>query len=257
MNYQYFADALLAASYMEMNKGRQGLSAGELLDLYELDGRAGWIEAALDEFAARGWVEHDPTLGDERQLTILLRGRGFRAAEQIIESGIKPREKQTVPPGITEISRGRTYIVEGDVPSDFGGPGDVFFEVAPRATVQSDEIAALESKLAPASDRKVNFDLNTPQLVEALEKLDQAMPAIEASNDPAMVEVAVHARTGLEFLKRCRDRAVSTSLGVIRILVIDPFKKALESTLEDGWKAVIQAGLLLLLGVLISVMGLS
>lgn len=97
MNYQYFANTLLAAAYLEANEGRQDLSAGNLIDLYALDGRPGWIAAALDEFATRGWIERDPTLGDERQLTVFLKGSGFRAAEQVVQSGIKPRRRFVAP----------------------------------------------------------------------------------------------------------------------------------------------------------------
>jgi DNA-binding MarR family transcriptional regulator len=98
VNYQYFANTLLAAAYFEANDGRQDLSAGELVDLYALEGRPGWIAAALDEFSSRGWIERDPTLGDERQLAVFLRGRGLRAAEQVVESGIKPLRRFVASP---------------------------------------------------------------------------------------------------------------------------------------------------------------
>ena len=109
------------------------------------------------------------------------------------------------------------------------------------------EIAALEEKLIPASDRHVSLTHNAPELDRALDKLEEQLPHLGRLNDPEMVEAAVHVETGLELLRRCRERAVQTTVRVIRHLIIEPLKRALQSTLDDAWKLAIQGALTALL----------
>lgn len=119
------------------------------------------------------------------------------------------------------------------------------------------ELEELEARLAPASDRKVAFHHNLPDLEDALAKLASAIPVIERLNEPAMVEAAVHFRKGMELIAVCRERRVPTSVRIVQYLIIDPLKKALESSLEDAWKVVIQGALLTLLAAILQYLGLG
>lgn len=134
-----------------------------------------------------------------------------------------------------------------------------FTEAARRRSVGSNDarIAALEQRLVPAADRRVTFDHNSAGLTTALERLDSARSVVEVLNEPEMIDNAVHIKTGIDHIRRCLERGATTSVQVIRYLIIDPFKRALESGLDDAWKLVIQVGLLALLSALLNLVGLA
>jgi hypothetical protein len=95
MNYREFSAFFLVACYREYLAGRQDRTAGQIIERYGLSPRPGWVRAVLDEFASRSWVEEDPTLGDELQLYVFLKGAGMRAAEEAVDEGVTVDE---VPP---------------------------------------------------------------------------------------------------------------------------------------------------------------
>ena len=146
---------------------------------------------------------------------------------------------------------------DANVPADKRAAA--FTDEARRELARSNgaRIQALEQRLAPAADRRVTFSHNSAELTVALERLDSARSVIKVLNEPDMVDNAVHIKTGIEHIRRCLERGATTSVQVIRYLLIDPFKRALESGLDDAWKLVIQTGLLALLAALLKLVELS
>jgi len=235
MRFSEFADEMLVALYRESElTPNTTFSSAHMLDHYPLRWREGWVYQLVDEFGSRGLIYGKGTIGDERSQPLRLTARGLREAERLMDEGV----------GI--------FRLEEAEPAKGVGYDDA----VARASEEPTEMESLEAQLAPASDRDVQFDHNSRNLNESIEKLEESLPAIEGSNEPEMVEIAVHARTGVEFLKRCRDRTVAASVRLIRYLVINPFKRALESSLDDGWKLVIQTGLVLLLSALLGLLGI-
>lgn len=235
MRFSEFADELLVALYHESElTPNKTFASAEILDRYPLRWREGWVHQLVADFGTRGLIHGRGSIGDERSQPLRLTANGLRAAERLIDQGVA--------------------IFRLEEPEPAKGVG--YDDASPPSGPSPTEIEALDAKLAPAADRNVAFDHNSPNLNEAIEKLEESLPTIEGSNEPELVEIAVHARTGVDLLKRCRDRAVSTSVRLIRLLVVDPFKRALESTLDDGWKLVIQTGLVLLMSLLLGLLGL-
>ena len=111
------------------------------------------------------------------------------------------------------------------------------------------------AKLAAVGDQKVRLDDRNAHLSLAVQQLERALDVIDHSNDPDLIEVAVHLRTGIDLINRCRVRNLSTSVSIIRYLVIDPSKRAMNSSLDDAWKLVIQGGVLALMQVMLNYLG--
>ena len=181
MSYSDFEHKLLVgAYYLTEQTGEDMVRAGDVLTAYNLYWRKGWINKAVAGFVHAGLSGDARTLSDEADQVIWLTAADYRRAEELLhyvslnspESDRPKIEQQDgmLPAGVTVLPSGKTYLVEGDLPENFGSPGDMFLGVEPSAQI-------------PASDRLVTIDHNSPDVSRAIADAKQLASDLVLNND--------------------------------------------------------------------------
>lgn len=268
MAYTEFETEFLVGCYsISEEMGEDVIPVSKVFEEFYIQLNERWIDRALESFVQRGLCTDMRTIGGGLRDDVWLNSRGYQEAERLIRAGVKIRRKpkkeehparESLPPGVKEVSGGKTYVVEGRVPDGFGQEGDMFFELEPKLPELSPdpEIAELEAKLVPAANRDVTIYHNQADASDAINQLESSVEVISQPNDPESLQLAMNAKTGVQYLKNCQEKDVPIRVGIFRYLVLDPFKKALESSIEDGWKLIIKGALLVLLAIILTGLGI-
>jgi hypothetical protein len=175
-SYTEFSKQFLVATFLQASVKDEILTSGEILAKYELTFNNGWVGRVLDDWRSRGFIRGRGTVGGENDQPILMNGAGFVEAERLIASGISVSEK--LPAGIERIRTGSVYTYEGEVPKDFGGPGDIFVQFEP-----SEISSEAKSQEIPASDRLVSLNHNYSGYEEIRLGLTDVQASMREQND--------------------------------------------------------------------------
>ena len=268
MAYTEFESKFLVGCYhVSEELGEDMIPVAKVFDEFNLELNTRWIDRALESFVRRGLCTDTRTIGGGINDDVWLNSTGYQEAERLIRAGLKLRKKPKtpepatepdLPPNVRKLPSGSTYVVEGEVPEGFGQDGDVFLELALKENeLSSDpEIAELEAKLIPASNREVTIYHNQSDAGAALADLERSIPALSKPNDPDSLQMAMNAKSGVQYVQNCKEKDVPVKIGIFRFLVVEPFKRALDSSLDDAWKVIIKGALLVLLGLILVGLGI-
>jgi hypothetical protein len=150
VNYTQFSQAFLVAAYHESELfENRDITAGQLLGTYDPDGKPGWAGSVVEEFAQDGLMENDPTLGDEAQLSVILKGKGIREAERLIDVGLKVRKLSSFSDGTT-FSDGSRFATELPIASEPQAEAELM-------PVESSGWTGLPSDNVLSEDRRVSL----------------------------------------------------------------------------------------------------
>jgi hypothetical protein len=159
LRYKDFSNQFLVAAYHESrSRPNETIRSGEIIDRYPLTFEPGWVVQLVRDLGVRGYFTSTGVDSDDRGQPIRLTGRGLRVAEDLIEAGLDIRV------GVLP----ETSTLEGLDTIDPGALDDIFRS---------------RDREAPASDRIVALDHNSPDLVKAISDAKQLAVQLQESND--------------------------------------------------------------------------
>jgi hypothetical protein len=201
VKFSDFENELLVAIYNESHsRPNETISSGEILDLYPLQWREGWVHQVVNDFGNRGYIYGKGVFGDERSQPLRLKAAGMREAERLEESGVSIFRMEKPEQALTS-----------------------------SAAYPPTEI---QEQSAPASDRLVGFDHNLPEYIDIADQLTSVAESIRGANDSDLNELERSRITaGLSAAQQLWSafqlKAIQIKVGVI--MAVEDAAKALGS----------------------------
>lgn len=216
MRYPEFADRFLAALHWETEQtGHDYHRAGDIIEKYNLDGKAQWISRIADEWEHFYFKDVSKVLGGYDGWSFRISGQGARKIED-------------------------DFPTDADLRDFLGVP-----------SADIDELDELIAKLGPASDRLISTKDNQVQRQAVVQELATIRTTLAGSNelDPEEKADVIVSLTAAEELAEQSDTWFA---GAMKYLVFDRVKKAFERTIEDAIRVAILSSLAILAAIIMA-----
>jgi len=217
MTYSEFERLLLvAAARLSDELGKEVISAREVFDRYDIPRKPNWLRRAITAFIQRGWAINTLKQGPEDNLSICLKSQGYIEAENL-SAGLDLREKNP----------------SHDTETEPQGVEEALIDV---------ELESISKKLAIAANRLVSLKGNQPARETIVRELNELCEAFKSSNliEPSeKADVVVSLNAAKDVVKH----SDTWFAGVMKYLVFDRVKQAVQGVIEDAIKNTIRASI--------------
>jgi hypothetical protein len=233
--YTDFTNQILIGLYYWPDNPGQMVRLDKIAEKYAIGYKDGWLIDAQTDLEGMGYVVGPSNSRNDEMAAARITGAGRRHVESLIEDN--------------ENAQG--WALAYTMINDHDGDQGQTTSAPDIGSVQ--EIAKVETALAPAAGRLVSFADNQLSAEQAIGEIQKAEEAIRLSNQIDPDEKA-DALVSLELGKELVRRSKSFLIGALRYLVLERLKKAFEKTIEDVYRLVLIGAFLTIGGLLLSLL---